>query len=46
MATKLGAVASLQKPFRADALLATVDGCLKSVQSSSPPRPDAGAGIP
>nr|WP_249149625.1 response regulator [Bradyrhizobium manausense] len=30
MATKLGAVASLQKPFRADALLAAVDGCLKS----------------
>jgi CheY-like chemotaxis protein len=28
MATKLGAVASLQKPFRADALLAAVDGCL------------------
>ena len=46
MATKLGAVASLQKPFRADALLATVDGCLKSVQSSSPPQPEAGVGIP
>ena len=44
MATKLGAVASLQKPFRADALLAAVDGCLKSAQSLSPPRPDAGAG--
>lgn len=28
MATKLGAVASLQKPFRADALLAAVAGCL------------------
>ncbi|WP_426612738.1 response regulator [Bradyrhizobium sp. McL0616] len=44
MATKLGAVASLQKPFRADALLAAVDGCLKSSQSSSPPLPNVGAG--
>jgi len=44
MATRLGAVASLQKPFRADALLAAVDGCLNSAQSSSPPLPDAGAG--
>lgn len=38
MATKLGAVASLQKPFRPDALLAAVDGCLASA-----PRSDAGA---
>ena len=30
MATKLGAVASLQKPFRPAALLAAVDGCLKA----------------
>lgn len=30
MATKLGAVASLQKPFRADALLAAIDGCVKA----------------
>lgn len=30
MATKLGAVASLQKPFRPDALLAAVNGCLKA----------------
>lgn len=30
MATKLGAVASLQKPFRAGVLLAAVDGCLKA----------------
>lgn len=33
MATRLGAVASLQKPFRADALLAAVDGCLKAGKS-------------
>ncbi|QAU44460.1 response regulator [Bradyrhizobium guangzhouense] len=33
MATKLGAVASLQKPFRADALLAAVDNCLKAGES-------------
>ena len=44
MATKLGAVASLQKPFRADALLAAVDGCLTSAPSSSPPQLDAGTG--
>lgn len=30
MATKLGAVASLQKPLQAGALLAAVDGCLKA----------------
>ncbi|MBC9882049.1 response regulator [Bradyrhizobium sp. INPA01-394B] len=33
MATKLGAVASLQKPFRADALLAAVDNCLRAGES-------------
>jgi CheY-like chemotaxis protein len=44
MATKLGAVASLQKPFRADALLATVDRYLTSAPSSSPPHIDAGTG--
>jgi CheY-like chemotaxis protein len=44
MATKLGAVASLQKPFRADALLTAVDKCLTAAQSSSPPRIDAGSG--
>jgi CheY-like chemotaxis protein len=32
MATKLGAVAALQKPFRPDALLAMVDHCLKTGQ--------------
>ncbi len=44
MATKLGAVASLQKPFRADALLAAVDGCLTTAPSSSPQHIDAGPG--
>lgn len=44
MATKLGAVASLQKPFRRDALLAAVDSCLGSAQSSSPPQSNAGCG--
>jgi CheY-like chemotaxis protein len=44
MATKLGAVASLQKPFRADALLAAVDRSLTAAQSSSPPHIDAESG--
>jgi CheY-like chemotaxis protein len=35
MATKLGAVASLQKPFRPDALLAAVDGCLDVARTAS-----------
>nr|WP_249806408.1 response regulator [Bradyrhizobium sp. 1] len=42
MATKLGAVASLQKPFRPDALLAAVDSCLTSAQPSQ--QPNAGSG--
>ena len=33
IATRLGAVASLPKPFRADALLAAVDGCLDAAKS-------------
>jgi CheY-like chemotaxis protein len=41
MATKLGAVASLQKPFRADALLAAVNGSLKSAAVQ---QPDVGSG--
>jgi CheY-like chemotaxis protein len=36
MATKLGAVASLQKPFRPGALLAAVDGCLKTAWPEAP----------
>ena len=41
MATRLGAVASLQKPFRADALLAAVDGCL---ETGRPEDPDVSTG--
>lgn len=44
MATKLGAVASLQKPFRPDALLAAVDAGLKVAQQSPPRQPNAGSG--
>jgi len=44
MAVKLGAVASLQKPFRTDALLAAVDRCLTAAQSSSSQPIDAGSG--
>jgi CheY-like chemotaxis protein len=35
MATRLGAVSSLQKPFRPAALLAAVAGCLESAKRSS-----------
>ena len=35
MATKLGAVCSLQKPFKAAALLAAVTGCLEAAKRSS-----------
>lgn len=35
MAIKLGAAASLQKPFRAEALLAAVDGCLRDSDVST-----------
>jgi CheY-like chemotaxis protein len=35
MATKLGAVSSLQKPFKPAALLAAVAGCLESAKRSS-----------
>jgi CheY-like chemotaxis protein len=41
MATKLGAVASLQKPFRGEALLAAVNGCLRA---SKPGNPDVSTG--
>lgn len=44
MATKLGAVASLQKPFRPEALLAAVDRGLDAARPASPPHRDAGSG--
>jgi CheY-like chemotaxis protein len=36
MATKLGAVSSLQKPFKPSDLLAAVTGCLEAAGQSSP----------
>ena len=36
MATKLGAISSLQKPFRSVDLLAVVAGCLEAAQPSPP----------
>jgi CheY-like chemotaxis protein len=39
MATKLGAISSLQKPFRPAELLAAVTGCLEAAERGSPPRP-------
>ncbi len=38
MATKLGAVRSLQKPFKPDALLQTVAACLEAAKRSSSSR--------
>ena len=38
MATKLGAVSSLQKPFRPDALLRVVAACLETAKHSSSSR--------
>jgi DNA-binding NtrC family response regulator len=35
MATKLGAISSLQKPFKPAALLAAVAGCLEAAKRSS-----------
>jgi len=37
MATKLGALTSLQKPFKPAALLAAVAGCLEAAKRRSPP---------
>ena len=37
MATKLGAVSSLQKPFRPADILAAVNGCLEATQRGSRP---------
>lgn len=39
MATKLGAVSSLQKPFKPAALLAAVASCLEAAKRSSSSRP-------
>jgi CheY-like chemotaxis protein len=44
MATKLGAVSSLQKPFRPAALLAAVAGCLDAARAPQPP-PVAGRDV-
>jgi CheY-like chemotaxis protein len=47
MATKLGAIRSLQKPFKASALLAAVAGCLEAASrpsSTSIPAGDIAAG--
>jgi CheY-like chemotaxis protein len=48
MATKLGAVSSLQKPFKPAALLAAVAGCLEAAKrssSSSVPAGNIAAGL-
>jgi CheY-like chemotaxis protein len=42
MATKLGAVSSLQKPFKPAALLATVAGCLEAAKRPSSSQLPAG----
>jgi len=42
MATKLGAVSSLQKPFKPAALLAAVAGCLEAAKRPSQPSLPAG----
>ena len=42
MATKLGAVSSLQKPFRPADLLAAVAGCLETAGSGTPSQPTGG----
>jgi CheY-like chemotaxis protein len=42
MATKLGAISSLQKPFRPADLLAAVAGCLEAAGRGSPSRPTGG----
>jgi CheY-like chemotaxis protein len=46
MATKLGAISSLQKPFRPVELLAAVAGCLATAASSARPRNLAGQASP
>jgi DNA-binding NtrC family response regulator len=46
MATRLGAVSSLQKPFRPAELLAAVNDSLSHSQPPAGPRPTAPRGIP
>lgn len=46
MATKLGAVRGLQKPFKPDALLAAVAGCLEAVKEPSSSAITAGNIVP
>ncbi len=46
MATKLGAVSSLQKPFKPAALLAAVADCLDAAKRSSPSFVPAGSTAP
>jgi CheY-like chemotaxis protein len=45
MATKLGAVSSLHKPFRPAALLEAVAGCLETAKRSSSPPSIANPGV-
>ena len=45
MATKLGAVSSLQKPFKSAALLAAVADCLEAAKRRSPSAPHASGGV-
>ena len=42
MATKLGAISSLQKPFRPADLLAAVTDCLEAAERGSPSRSAGG----
>jgi CheY-like chemotaxis protein len=42
MATKLGAISSLQKPFKPAALLAAVASCLEAAKHPSPPSQPSG----
>ena len=46
MATRLGAVSSLQKPFKPSELLAVVNGSLSTLQPPPGPSPKTTGGIP
>jgi CheY-like chemotaxis protein len=45
MATKLGAISSLQKPFRPADLLAAVTGSLEAAKRNVPPPPSPAGGV-